>query len=73
MPGRRLISVSGALEFFDGLQRRKLQPGDDAALDERVSNRVVNTSDDTAEALLLTFSSSAYLDTVGERISEYAT
>ncbi|CUH80073.1 mannose-1-phosphate guanylyltransferase [Tropicibacter naphthalenivorans] len=58
LPGRRLIMVQGNLDLFDGLRRRRLTPGEHAALDGVPSNRVTNNTDDEAEILLMTLRSS---------------
>ncbi|UTH50077.1 hypothetical protein KBW81_17990 (plasmid) [Loktanella salsilacus] len=58
LPGRRLIMVEGNVDMFDGLQRRKLSPGEHATLDTQVLSRVTNFSDKTAEVLLMTMNSS---------------
>lgn len=71
IPGRRLISVKGDVDVFDGLQRRNLKPGEDIALDTNNAARLDNFSSDAAEVLLMSLSSSGDSDQ-DDRIMDYA-
>ena len=53
MPGRLAVLAAGAVEVFDGVSRRLIEPGDTVALDIEGGGRIENVGAGDAEILLV--------------------